>query len=314
MSAADDDMVTRLRDHVADTWLGDLVRSVSPQHRRWRGILESLTLDPDDLPDPLPAPGPDDFVICGCPRSGTTLLSAQLFQPPRVVTAMEPWDGMRMAPADLFASLRGEIDDTGSLTRTRLDPVALQDEGRVRWRRSGQVEAPIPTGDGYLLGVKWPAFWRYLERLPDTRFLVCVRHPLEVVASFERKGGRLAEGFDYDIPFNARMNARLALATDDPRDRRVLLYEHINSRIVPHLDDDNVLVVRYERWFRDPGALREEIGAFLGVELDRWPVGIRPGSGREGAGPDMAERIGRLSPVVDELGYDPASLPAGSRR
>jgi len=61
-------------------------RRLSPRHRRWRRLLDSLTLDPDHLPRPVEAPGTRDFVICGCPRTGTALLTAMLFQPPRVVT------------------------------------------------------------------------------------------------------------------------------------------------------------------------------------------------------------------------------------
>lgn len=314
MSATGSLLGGRLRDCVAGTWVEDLVRKVSPRHRRWQRILSSLTLDPSGLPDPLEEPGPDDFVICGCPRSGTTLLTAQLFQPPRIVTSMEPWDGMRLPPAALFASLRAEVERTGTLTRTRLDPEALRRESRVRWRRSGQVRAAAPVDDRWLLGVKWPAFWRYLGRLPNTRFLVCVRHPLEVVASFRRKGGRLQDGYDYGIPFNAAMNARLEAATDDPAERRVLLYEHINARILPHLDDPNVLVVRYERWFDDPDGLRDEIGAFLEVPLDRWPVEIRAGGGPGEVRRDEVDRIRRLSPTAVRLGYDPATVPHAATR
>jgi hypothetical protein len=75
----------------------------------WEELLATLTLDPDALADPLPPPGPDDVIVCGSSRSGTTLLSAMLFQPPRAVCVMEPWDALRLAPAELFASFRAEL-------------------------------------------------------------------------------------------------------------------------------------------------------------------------------------------------------------
>jgi hypothetical protein len=94
---------------------------LSPRHRRWRRLLASLALDPDRLAPPIAAPAAGDFIVCGAPRTGTTLLAAMLYQPPAVVTAMEPWDGLRLAPAELFASIRREIDDTGRLSGSKLD-------------------------------------------------------------------------------------------------------------------------------------------------------------------------------------------------
>lgn len=255
--------------------IGDVVRRLSPRGRRWRRFLSELTLRPEDLPRPLETPGPRDFIICGSARTGTSLLSAALFTPPRIVTVMEPWDGMRRAPAELFASLRGEIARTGYLSRGRLDLGALSEEGRVRWTRDGGSVAPIVVDDDYLLGVKWPVFWRYLELLPDTKFLVCLRDPTEVVNSFAQAGGRVAVGLHYDIAFNREMNRSLEAATSDAALRRVLLFDYIHERIIPHLNRPNVLAVRYERWFSDPRGLLDEIGSFLGEPLGDSPAIVR---------------------------------------
>ena len=138
-----------------------------------------------------------------------------LFQPPRVVTVMEPWDGMRLPPDELFASLRREVA-TGRLRRGRLDLSALEHDGAVVWCRDGQREHRVDAAPDHLLGVKWPAFWRYLELLPATRFLVCLRDPAATVHSFALVGGRLSEGLDYETPFNRRMNEALTTATPDP--------------------------------------------------------------------------------------------------
>lgn len=126
-------LTDRLRESVA----ADLVRTISPRHRRWRALLDSLTLRPDDIHPEQDDLGPADFVLCGCPRTGTSLAAAQLFQPPRIVTIMEPWDGLRLRPRELFGSLRGELAE-GRLGRGRLDVEALRADGRVVWTQGGK--------------------------------------------------------------------------------------------------------------------------------------------------------------------------------
>lgn len=273
----------------------------SPRHRRWRRLLHSLTLDPERLPRPVEAPGTRDFVICGCPRTGTALLTAMLFQPPRVVTVMEPWDGMRLPPAELFASLRAEVG-TGRLRRGRLDLDALEHDGSVVWCRDDERDHRVEVEAGHLLGVKWPAFWRYLELLPATRFLVCLRDPATTVHSFARVGGRLAQGLDYDTPFNRAMNEALTAATTEPAERRVLLYDYINERLAPHLSRPNVLAVRFERWFTEPEALVADIGRFLGVELRN---GVARIDARQAQAPDdeTLALVRRYCRTAETLGY-----------
>jgi hypothetical protein len=285
-------------------WLEEAVRSLSPRRRAWNRLLSGLTLDPDALPKPIEPPPDGDFIVCGASRTGTSLLSAVLYQPPKVVTVMEPWDGMRLAPADLFRSLRHEIEETGALSRGRLNVNALVADGQVLWGRDGEHRANVTVDRGYILGVKWPTFWRYLELLPQTNFLVCVRHPVEVITSFEKTGGRLAEGFDYDIAFNRRMNQELRRAEANPRVRRILFYEYVNSRLLPHLTRPNVLVVRYERWFRDPSTLLEELSAFIGADLSRPSCRIRSPSSTPVASKDQVDLIRRLAPSAEALGYE----------
>jgi hypothetical protein len=223
-----------------------------------------------------------------------------LFRPPDVVTVMEPWDALRLPPRELFSSLRAELA-TGELRRGRLDVEELIERQRVVWCRDGEKPRAVATAGRYQLGVKFPAFWRYLDRLPGTRFLVCLRDPIEVVSSYEATGGRLAEGLDYDIPFNRRMNDHLEAATDDPAVRRVLLYDYIHQRIQPHLERPNVHVVRYERWFTEPEAQLAEIGDFLGVTLDGVPVRLRPPEHRDTD--QVAALVARHCTTAVSLGY-----------
>lgn len=234
--------------------------------RRWRAHMRSLALDPCAADLPIAVPSASDFIACGSPRSGTMLLAAVLWQPPQVVCVAEPWDGLRLLPADLFASLRVEMQDTGRVARGRLDVSALGSDGAVRWRPEGE-SSPVLVTPETVVGVKWPAFWRYLDLLPKTKFLVCLRHPYDTVASYAATGGRLALGLDYDVPFNREMNARLLATRRDIAARRVKLYDYIYSRILTHLSRPNVMAIRYERWFIDPHVLIAEIARFLGVEL-----------------------------------------------
>jgi hypothetical protein len=267
---------------------------------RWRRLLASCDLDPAKLLTPVDEPGPKNFIIAGCPRTGTSLLAAQLHRPPELVTVMEPWDGLRLEPARLFETLRSEIA-SGVLTSGRLDLEAL-DRGKVSWRSEDEMSYPIAVDDDYSLGVKWPTFWQYLDLLPNTRFLITIRHPSSVIASFEQTKGRLAQGFDYDVPFNNRMNSYLASVTDDDEVRRVLLYEYVNSRIIPHLERPNVLVVPYERWHDDASSLMEEISAFLDVsitsQIEILPRPVEDHPNR------MMEMIVEHAPSARGLGYD----------
>lgn len=269
---------------------------------RWRRILSSSKLDPHALPRPVDPPGEHDFIVAGCPRTGTSLLAASLHQPPDIAMVMEPWDGLRMPPAELFASLRREIVESGELTRGRLNLDAIAG-GTVEWHREGEQTYEVETSTDFMLGVKWPTFWQYLDLLPTTRFLITLRHPVEVIASFGRVGGRLEQGLEYDVAFNDALNADLTRATADVQVRRALLYQYINSRLLPHLGRDNVLAVRYEDWFEDPERLWERISEFLGVPLTSPEVAIRARNGREPSS-EIVDLVRRHVPVAVDLGYD----------
>lgn len=275
---------------------------VSPRHRRWRQLLANLDYDPG-ADDDLEEPGERDFIVCGCPRTGTSLVAAQLFRPPSIVTVMEPWDGMRIPVSELFAGLRLEIAQ-GMLRRGRLDVDVLMTEERVQWCRDGEKPVALDVTNDFLLGVKWPAFWRYLDLLPNTRFVVCVRDPVETMASFKRSGGRLGQGLSYDLNFNREMNASLEDATGDVELRRVLMYEYINSRIIENLDRPNVFVVRYERWYDDADGLRSDLSDFLDTPIREWRVQIRSmADSRDDLSARELALIRGYCPSAEQLGY-----------
>lgn len=283
----------------------------SPRQRRWRRFLQELPIDPDQLPRPLETPSEQDFIICGSPRTGTTLASAMLYQPPRVVTVMEPWDGMRLPPAALFASLRQEIDQTGRLRRGKLDVSALMGEGAVRWCREGERAFETLVEPGYRLGVKWPAFWQYLDLLPSMKFVLCFRDPIETIASYKYAGGRLAQGLNYDTAFNRAMNTYLESATPDPALRRILLFDYVHERLLPYLTRSNVFVLRYERWFTELEGLMHDLSTFLGVELGPGRAILRRRPAGPALEPSEMELIRARCATADPIGY-PLKPPAGT--
>lgn len=282
----------------------ELAGRVLPRGRQWRQLLASCDLDPDQLETPLEAPGEHDFVICGSPRTGTTLLAAMLFQPPTCITVMEPWEGLQTPPAQLFSHLHAEIA-TGMLASGKLDVEALRTAGTVVWSAEGAVPARVSSHSDTLVGVKWPGFWRYLDLLPDTKFLVCVRDPVAVIASYRKAGGRLAEGLEYDVALHRSMNLELQAATDDPVERQVLLHDYVTARILPHLGRPNVRAIRYERWFSDPEGLLREVGDFLGASLDAPLAQIRSHPPASGLSEDEGRAIRETCTTAEALGYGP---------
>ncbi len=276
-----------------------VLRVASPRHRRWHRTLAGCTLEPAAVTAAV-APGPRDVLICGCPRSGTALLTAALHQPPVMCTVMEPWAGLQQTPRQLFGSIRDELD-AGELRQGRLRIDRLLADGAVEWQRDGEQAYAVEAGPRTLVGVKWPSYWQLLGRLPDTKFLVCLRDPAEVLHSFVHTGGRLARGYDYDTTFTRDFNRRLADRYDDAADRRLGMYDAVYEHALPHLRRSNVLAVRYERWFEEPDAMLREIGDFLGADLGRSRVRIRPPASHPH--PQLAARIRRQSRTAARLGY-----------
>ena len=238
-----------------------------------------------------------------CAEVGHDAACGVLLQPPRVVTVMEPWDGLRMPPAELFASLRKEIRDTGGISRGKLDLDALRDHGRIQWTSEGSQSMEFDDVGNLVLGVKWPTFWQYLGTLTGTKFLVCVRDPYEVVASFKRVGGRLGQGLEYAVRFNRRMNRELRTMAAEDWQRRVLLYEYITSRVLRFAKDSNVMLVRFERWFDDPNGLVAEMSQFLDVDVDLPEIRIRKPNRELSLDRRERDRVAEVCDSARALGY-----------
>lgn len=269
---------------------------------RWKRRRERL--DPYQIPRPVAPPGPRDFVIAGCQRTGTSLAAAALFQPPGIVTLVEPWDGLRLPPDALFRRWRQEIA-SGEIRGGTLDFDALRNDGRVIRVPEGSSRTKVAADPDVLLGIKWPTFFQYLDLLPDTKFVLCIRHPFEVIGSMQRlSGSNVQSGLDYDLPFNRVMNAELRRRHADPALRRIALFDYVHERVLHHLDRPNVFVVRYEHWLERRDALLGELGAFLGVSLGACPVKVRSRAEQEDCAPDTRALIRAHSTTAARLGYD----------
>ncbi|MDH3705249.1 MAG: sulfotransferase [Acidimicrobiia bacterium] len=281
--------------------LRDAVRTVSPRSRRYQQLLDSCDLEPSQVAGSAP-PGAD-VIICGCPRSGTALVTAALHQPPAMVTVMEPWDGLRLEPAQLFDSLRQELAG-GWLRRGRLDLGALADRGEVAWTAEGRPQA-VQVDDSTLLGVKWPTYWQLLPMLPDTRFVVTVRHPADVVDSFARQPGRLRDGLEYDVAFNRSLNAALG-TIDSIAERRLALYDAANRTVLEHAHRPNVHIVRYEDWHHDRDGVLHALSRFLNRDLTTSPVRVtdhRPDSRERHDQDGLRAAVVDASLTARDLGY-----------
>jgi hypothetical protein len=214
---------------------------------------------------------------------------------------MEPWDAFRLPPHDLFTSLREEMSK-GILSRGRLDVENLRSSGEVNWTADAKKPVQVEYHDYSLVGVKVPSYWQFLDKLPETRFLVCVRDPVEVVTSFARQSGTLHRGLEYELPFNRAINDRLRREYKTEESRRIGLWDLIAEGIIPHVDRPQVHLVRYEDWEVRPAALLGEVASFLGISSPKLQLAPRTPGRRPTA--EERERILRTSRNAHLLGYE----------
>jgi len=132
---------------------------------------------------------------------------------------------------------------------------------------------------------------------------VCVRAPDEVVRSSKEKRGRLIMGYDYRVAFNREMNDELRRAARTTAERRVLMYEYINSRLLGHLDRPNVYVLRYERWFQDRERVIRELSSFLDIPLGPGHARIRASDSRTSLSRAEVRMLRQHSSAARALGY-----------
>lgn len=223
------------------------------------------------------------FLLTGLPRSGTTYLTAVLHEPPRVICQSEArgaWKRAWRAGADdpeilrILASLRDDVAQ-GRPMPTFEGTAGYRGEGRVDTWNQPKEDRVVDADADFHFGAKNPEV--FLDWLPRWRALgfrviVTIRHPAAVINSWlSRRAQRLAGGRRLEGNFGNGDTATFTATATDPLDRCIELHEHLAQRIVEHLDDPGVLVVRYADWFSDPNAL-ERIQRFLGLETTGPPT------------------------------------------
>ncbi len=217
-------------------------------------------------------PGTGDrvhFLVVGTPRSGTTVVQrlalglAGVAMPPETHFFTDLAPGMmRRHPAPLdAAAARAEAEEFLRLPSSagmRLDPLSVA--LRVSTTPGTIIDlfdalVAELAGPAALLGEKTPdhlLWWRPIARArPDMRFVVVVRHPLDVIASnlaapFRAVAAR-RWGDDYFLALAEHWVHHQRLALDLVRDRGPSL----------------ATLLRYEDVVADPGAATTKLAALL---------------------------------------------------
>ena len=83
----------------------------------------------------------------------------------------------------------------------------------------------------------------------------------------------------------------------------MLLFEYVHKRLMPHLTNPQVLVVRYERWFDDRDALLGDISGFLGCDVTARHVELKRSATVGVLSPRDRDLIARHCSTAAELGY-----------
>jgi len=191
------------------------------------------------------------FFVTGAPRSGTTFLSDLVTQSPFAYCCHE------VLPELVGKSNDEILEYLQFCAATGVDRLAkpLQREF-IRW-----VDLPCKRSPN-LLGLKEPLVWfdgllpepigQFLMRF-DTRYIVTIRHPYDVIASGKHRARYTRNWPNFTIEAHARFWERAVDLSD---------WLAVNKR--------KLLLVRWERLVLDFDGTRRAIGQFLGVDLPRF--------------------------------------------
>ena len=200
-----------------------------------------------------------DFFLIGAPRCGTTSLSRYLAENPQVCFSRpkEPHYFSLLAPRDSLDDL-----ETAYLARCF-----------SHYRKGHKA-----VGEGSTSYLATPhALPRILRVNPNVKFLVLLRNPLEMLPSYHL---RLLFSVMEDVEdFAAAWSLQEVRMRGEriPRhcfDPHLLLYREVAKfgeqieRLYHLAGRDRSLVLLFEDFVRDPGALYRQVLAFLGVDDD----------------------------------------------
>ncbi len=265
-------------------------------------------------------------VITGIPRSGTSYLCRLLHDLEDQVVINEP--------SEVFALLRMRVPGhrlSGFYRELRLrilrgEAVANKTEnGRIvadTAQFDARTAAPIPVGrDDFRLWTKNTLAYmsrlpQLLEAMPQARFVACLRHPLDTLASWKRTFPHLRDaavesfpiGFpgDPQLPSAQRDELAAIAACSEPARRRALLWNHLAGILLEHRE--RLVLVHLEELAEHPRRVLERI--CHGPTCAAPEGAIQPWRSRSGGGepplpPEDLAAIGEECRWrANALGYD----------
>jgi hypothetical protein len=253
-----------------------------------------------------------DLVISGIPRSGTSYLCKLLDAFDNVAVINEPrivFDWLRYSPDPwtvpiLHADLRRCID-TGEAVENKMDARGgLTEDTAVE--ESAQPWRPRLRNANWVLATKNTlAYMARLEGIlrlmPEARVVLCVRHPLDALASWKGTFAHLAAGDPANVPVGgladpflpAHLRAGLEVVASLPEAayRRAAWWRLLAQDVVRWRE--RVVIVRYEDLVADPA---RELQRVLG------PLARDAGRPRDVAQPSPRRTVRRQT--LEDADYD----------
>jgi len=229
--------------------------------------------------------GQDDLLVTGLPRSGTTLLTALLDDPPRGVALGEPkWQAQwrRRNPPDPEAFAAYLAEDFARLRAALLRGEAVEDRaspdgrpltnylsgGTSAYELRSRREAGLSPG--FRLAMKWPAL--YTAVLPALvangafRIVALLRHPLATLRSWNATDFPIARG---RLPVGEPFWPELAALCGSDRplaEKQARIWELFAARYLAC--GDRITLLRYEDLVAEPAAVAARLGlAFAAVPV-----------------------------------------------
>lgn len=252
---------------------------------------------------------PNDVLISGTPRSGTTLTCHLLNKVDDTVALHEPMRGKEWKEmthdevagrvAEFCAEQRRSLHETGEAISKNVDGKvpdnphrADTDEDDKRVRKSKDSRSKIkfdkPLSQGFTLVLKHNAgFTAVLDGLvKEFRVYAVLRNPLAVVSSWNTNFGANRGR----IPAAERVDPELREALDslpDPLDRQLHILDWFYERCQRFIPEENF--IRYEDVVATGGGVLEKITPRAGLLSE--PLESRNSSGSYDS--ELEERIGR---------------------
>lgn len=199
------------------------------------------------------------FFIVGAPRCGTTSLSKTLAAHPQVYFS-------KPKETHFFAHAQADL------------PAPALRETFLRRYFPGRDLAGAFLGEGSVSTLYVPEAQGRIQRFdPAARFIVTVRNPVDMIASYH---ARLLYSLDEDQPDLARawsLQNRRRQGKDLParcREPRLLQYGDMGShgrhvgRLFETVGRENCFVVNFDDLNRNPASLYTDLLAFIGLEDD----------------------------------------------